>query len=938
MRRQRLLIAYYYFIGLYTAVLFGLGFALFNVEVGTEKLPIIYVIFPFLDAITAVIMIKTITRKGLKRFFILFLATVACLHLMLVPIYAQLVSGGIFYGIMLVAMIAMSENLLFTRTYLVQEVLTLEELKKWIPIAISFGAVGALTGGVMLRLAEGRLPASIIFILTYPVFLMSVWIAIKLFKEFSVKNTEIFSKRRVTVRSIWKYSTGQIFLPLLIFCVAIIAISDTVNEYFFHYYSTKTLGSLENITGFLGVFLALRYSLELVLNVFVYHRLVKKIGSINIMPLLLIAAAAGLATVSLSEYGLAFALLGRIISTVAVIGMMVYLLEVFYQLLDPLYRPSLVTVVGYIDAFSGYAIGGGILLLHTQWHMSRTLLVAFLAVLLLILAVVWSRNKRGFIDILNASQSVELTSSVEELIGSSDTTGVLRNLLEEAKRGSRSERLFLLYAIKKKKPSEQVTWLSELFDISEMEIRVAILEHIFEKRLFEFSPDLYAHELNDEFKNWLVVKCFINYPYLRDKLIYSKLREVIRDTPPKDEATRQMMRYMFEEIKSAYEPVLTAIDKRNHIEDEVLLGTVIKAYGSMEQSVHIAWFSKGKIYTPEVNAAYDAQVGYRALMYFAQRMDYLTIQSVVGAYDHEVLEQTITGDTISHRLCVAQSQCHNRRDFSAVESLTQMLIFTLNCKQNVKADHLTAELVGSELNKVIYAIEAVLVNHMLEKNSIKLMANSYDYIVHPEKKQVLIEMIRGVRKDTQANLVIDLLERNAQVLGHSSFAYEFGDADSWLETLIEYNRGGRVNAERKKEIDFMIALKSIPMFETLDIDTLKKLTEIVTVGYLNSGDTIVQRGEPGKKFYMLMKGSAAVYVNEKEPPIAKINEGEMIGELGVINNDMRTATVKADGPVELLSMEGDAFLELVKKNSAISMAVIKMLSFRLTGMLRAKGR
>lgn len=111
----------------------------------------------------------------------------------------------------------------------------------------------------------------------------------------------------------------------------------------------------------------------------------------------------------------------------------------------------------------------------------------------------------------------------------------------------------------------------------------------------------------------------------------------------------------------------------------------------------------------------------------------------------------------------------------------------------------------------------------------------------------------------------------------------------------------------------MIALKSVPMFETLDIDTLKKLTEIVTVSSLNSGDTIVRKGQRGSQFFVLLKGQAAVYLHEKEEPIATIPEGQMIGELGVINSDSRTATVKADGPVELLAMEGDAFLELIQK-------------------------
>ena len=69
MKRERLLYIYYFAIGLYTAVLFGLGFAIFNIAVGAENLPIVYVVFPFLDAVTAFVMARIITKRGLKSFY-----------------------------------------------------------------------------------------------------------------------------------------------------------------------------------------------------------------------------------------------------------------------------------------------------------------------------------------------------------------------------------------------------------------------------------------------------------------------------------------------------------------------------------------------------------------------------------------------------------------------------------------------------------------------------------------------------------------------------------------------------------------------------------------------------------------------------------------------------------------------------------------------------
>jgi hypothetical protein len=557
------------------------------------------------------------------------------------------------------------------------------------------------------------------------------------------------------------------------------------------------------------------------------------------------------------------------------------------------------------------------------------------SLLLGVLALAWVKNRRGFIDVLNASQSVALGSSVEELIGQSDTTGLLENLLEKARFGSRSERLFLFYAIKKKPIQTQVGWLKELFDISEMEIRVTILEHVFENKIFDFSPDLYAHELTDTFKNWLMVKCFVNYPKMKESHLFEGLKEIVQDTVPSESLVEHMKSYMFEADRSLYLLILQAIHERNRLEDDMLLNEIIKSYAHLEKEYHLQWFEQGHLSTPEVMTAYDEKLGYSALRRFIEQIDYNTLKAVVSAYPVGVLERELTGQTVFEQLCIAESKCFYEDVEKRTAELIDVLSYLLFCIEGVDKTHHTADLVLFELHKVRFITEAVLVNQILADSKLSLTASTYSYIISPKRKPVLLEMLRGGRKEKWVQKVIEILEGE---LGTNYKTFDIGDRNRWIQTLMDYNRGGFVKEEKRQEIDFMIALKSIPMFETLDIDTLKKLSEIVTVGYLSSGDTIVQKGERGKKFYVLMKGRAAVYLNEKDPAIAQIDQGEMIGELGLINNDIRTATVKADGPVELLSMDGDAFLELLKKNSAISMSVIKMLSLRLTDMLRARGR
>jgi len=940
MKRERLLNIYYFSIGLYTAVLFGLGFALFNVEVGAENLPFIYVIFPFLDALSAFFMARVITKRGVKTFFKKFIVVVVLIHMIILPFMFQYISSAFSYGLMLVLLIAVSENLLFTRTYLIQEVFTLEELQKWVPVAISSGAVGALVGGSILRISEGIIKSGYLFLFILPVLLLSGFSAYQLLQTVGASNREIFSRRMVTSKSIWTYTTSQTFLPLLIACVALVAISDTINEFLFHFHSTNTLNNIEQLTGFLGVFLALRYFTELILNLFIYHRLVKKLGSLNLMPFLMAISAVSLVIVSLAPQGLYFAIIGRVLSIVAVIGFLLYLLEVFYQLLDPLYRPALVTIVGYIDAFSGYAIGGGILMLNTVFGVPAYILVGTLSVVLFVFAVLWHHNKKGFIDVLNTSQSAELSGAVEDIIGASGSGSMLSTLMKQAEFGSRSERLFLLYAIKNQPVDDQLTWLSQLFDMSEMEIRISILEHVFENRIFDFNPILHSHELTEDFKNWLVSKCFINYPRLKSKPVYESLKLLLENTQAEDNAIGYMISYMFQNQRNDYSKVLEGIAGRKQLEAEQLIDEIIDAYRGEEDEAHLKWYRAGHLSKPEIISHYDPQLKYKALTAFSRITNYPVLSSVVTAYDHQTIIDHFTRINMSliDKLYVAEAQRRKNHTYRLFKEVLTGLSFIRRQETLMDLNHKSAHFLEYELKLLRLSVESVLVDQTLERSHIGLAGRSYEYLSDARKRSVLIEMIRGIKMDKWTERLISLLEGEITDPMDSETFVRIGDSGDWIMTLIKYNRGEDMENQKRKEIDFMIALKSVPMFETLDIDTLKKLTEIVSVSHMITGDTIVKKGHRGSRFFILLKGRAAVYLNEKEPPIAIIPEGQMIGELGVINNDLRTATVKADGPVEIMSMEGDAFLELVQKNTAIGMAVIRTLSFRLTDMLKRSER
>lgn len=107
--------------------------------------------------------------------------------------------------------------------------------------------------------------------------------------------------------------------------------------------------------------------------------------------------------------------------------------------------------------------------------------------------------------------------------------------------------------------------------------------------------------------------------------------------------------------------------------------------------------------------------------------------------------------------------------------------------------------------------------------------------------------------------------------------------------------------------------RDLYIFEGLsqrEVDYFLMMSE--TVEY-RSGQSIITEGQASnKKAYFIQSGS--VEVTRKGKPVAAIGPGELFGEIALITDEPRTATVKANGPVTVLAIRRDEFAMLATKN------------------------
>ena len=112
----------------------------------------------------------------------------------------------------------------------------------------------------------------------------------------------------------------------------------------------------------------------------------------------------------------------------------------------------------------------------------------------------------------------------------------------------------------------------------------------------------------------------------------------------------------------------------------------------------------------------------------------------------------------------------------------------------------------------------------------------------------------------------------------------------------------RVYQKRKAYCDF---LRSVPLLKDMSDADIVRMSELLTPRSFLSGEAIVKQGDVGHDFYIIEKGIAVVSIQkgeEQEATVKKLSEGDYFGELALMNDTTRAATVRAEGNVSCLTL------------------------------------
>jgi CRP-like cAMP-binding protein len=122
-------------------------------------------------------------------------------------------------------------------------------------------------------------------------------------------------------------------------------------------------------------------------------------------------------------------------------------------------------------------------------------------------------------------------------------------------------------------------------------------------------------------------------------------------------------------------------------------------------------------------------------------------------------------------------------------------------------------------------------------------------------------------------------------------------------------------------------LRRVPLFESCSKSELAAIARVADEVSVPAGRDLTKEGAPGREFVVLVEGAAEV--RRKGKVINQLSDGDFLGEIALVANVPRTATVTTTWPSRLLLLTDRAFKSLLRESPSLQTKVLSALAARV---------
>lgn len=141
-------------------------------------------------------------------------------------------------------------------------------------------------------------------------------------------------------------------------------------------------------------------------------------------------------------------------------------------------------------------------------------------------------------------------------------------------------------------------------------------------------------------------------------------------------------------------------------------------------------------------------------------------------------------------------------------------------------------------------------------------------------------------------------------------------------TAVDWKRGRDVKSDQKLKL-----LATVPLFARLRGRALERVGQLADEVDVPAGRVLIRQGTTGHEFFIVIEGR--VRVERDGRPVSVRGAGDFVGEIALIDEGPRSATVTTETPCRLLVLNHREFHTLLSEQPEIQLVVLRTLAERV---------
>jgi CRP/FNR family cyclic AMP-dependent transcriptional regulator len=128
------------------------------------------------------------------------------------------------------------------------------------------------------------------------------------------------------------------------------------------------------------------------------------------------------------------------------------------------------------------------------------------------------------------------------------------------------------------------------------------------------------------------------------------------------------------------------------------------------------------------------------------------------------------------------------------------------------------------------------------------------------------------------------------------------------------------------------ALRSVPLFASLENDAARELRSLLTVHQVADDTPLFSAGDTGNALYLIENGRVRIHVRDTsghDVTLAELAGGDFFGEMAILDGKPRSASATVVEPSRLAILSRDDFLTFVRRNPDVALKMLSAITNRL---------